>query len=759
MEELVRPWREKYRQGAEYLEVTTLTNIPSLIQHSVHLDHSTLSCAKGDLDLPPFVKGVDLIFAYASKQVKDVKPDVLLKQVPDLEVIDTPIPSRTGHLVPLPLSWETFAERKYGEDITVEVFPFQTLFNAKYDRHVDADESDTTLVPAFAHRCMIALLRGLESNLFQWDNTKSTFHLTATKIRLTGLSHAASTSLFASFLGYGTSVRLLSLACEYVQSHIQSISPTVVVVMVFVKDYLDYCEDLLRTPLESHEAVVSLWHRVRISGGILQWFISLLSIDSLKSITAIRKLSGVTILDAIVAQVSLQCEDELSKAAIELLYLAINPLLQVIETRDSTGSNEFLKPSATHKYDPRSVPALLKSVDLSALEQIEQGLTFIAQCGVKDIPKLSLISHSQTSKDESPDITFLQLDFDLPKTTASDMADRLSKHSSINLEHTFAKMITYPLLAHADIVKSKVTQLLYDHLKLQDHLDIIYQVFLFGNGSLASSLSATLFHDTSSISLHSSPKWPPGAAKLNMATRQLLMENIRGDRFALHSDQALAERELLGHIGLVIDPEEDQPIDRTSLHAFQFLRFGVRLDAPLDSIFTPRVMKQYSTINQFLLTLLRMVHVVNETFLQAREYRTLRRLSPTTERFRVEATTFIHSFTAHIFETVITTNYRAFEMQVAQRLEVDELTAAHGHFLETVINACLLSRRLEPLSTMLTTIFTSILTFSQSKEDEDEDDAQYLIFHDNTTRFIRVMIGSQQQAFAQGFTARFHEDN
>lgn len=362
----------------------------------------------------------------------------------------------------------------------------------------------------------------------------------------------------------------------------------------------------------------------------------------------------------------------------------------------------------------------------------------------------------------------------LVEPSDADLGARLQTHCSesgcFDIDQAVRVCLFYPLNLQASYIHAEVLDVLTNNLKLREHLSLLRQIFFFHNGDFTSRLTHALFaSEDSSISLNivsgkRTSYWPPEAATVSFATRHILTETVRPRYFAERNSQ-LAEQELLGHLGVAMSPEEEtQEIPRESLDAMSFLHFNYRTPAPLDMVITPRSLHVYSKINQFLLLLLRMTNTVDRLTSESRQYRIMRRDSSTSERFRIEATHFVRSFTAHVFETVIATHYDAFEATMARKdISIKRLRDAHDGMLDHIANCCFVTSKMTEMQTILRLVFDSILQFSflpsqERQEDGGKGRGLYSIFDVNARKFIAILGGAEatkSESFATGISARF----
>lgn len=860
MESLVEPWRHTYRHKAAIRPVPSLAQVSNLKRPACELDLTTLDVSTTDLSLPKLQKGLDLLHAFVIKVAPHTEPSsrehqsVALKDIPSLEEPskldqaksrDQQSQDRAAQdgykIVSAPLTWGSFESRAAGEEVTEEVIPFDAHFDDKYNQW-QGETTTGILEESFLDGCTRALLAGLESNLFQWDEKSGAFYQTEMDVRISGLSMQSTQDIFRQMISYGTNVKRLRTAARHIISHARSARATLIEVAIFVEQYTDQCCDLFSKqglPV-ANDAVISLLHAARESTPVLEWLASLLKIEGPHTMADVMRLQSKYILDTLESACQFQTlrATELDVVRYTLKWRAFVPLMRTFDsitrlhgsiTQDSEFIDE-LRPNAGVNqaiYDLKSIPQLISLDRLRKFHAITEGLAILRSFDIDDHTMSDLsaahedlhfssFGHCLYIQRERDDEAYRAIEYHLPRACdtgperhsksaisravedsilvmaklESRQADKqieldLDNVSTLHESHylTTVRCLDRPLELRYAATNMAVLDLLLNKLKFREHLEVLEQVFFFGNGHFSSSLSRALFTDrTSTIRLYNpvrGSRWPPLAPKVAVATRDLLSSSFPEAKYWQKLRGSSTELDLLGHIGLVMSYEdEEQQLSRDSLDALQFLKFGFRVDAPLNSIITPRTLRQYSRINQFLLILLRMTATVDALTYKSREFRTLRRVSSTAERFRIESTTFIRSFVAHIFETAIAGPWRSFLAVLNRRdVSIEMLREAHAHTLDRISNACLVAPKLAAVQAVLRDLFTSILSFadlsdpalghdSQHGEAEKEEERRerrvaelYTVFDSCARKFVRAAIGAESDkdatSYAYGLSGRF----
>lgn len=373
----------------------------------------------------------------------------------------------------------------------------------------------------------------------------------------------------------------------------------------------------------------------------------------------------------------------------------------------------------------------------------------------------------------SSSVNIIEKDVATTDEHADDLRTHLSRHSRepgcIDLDQCLRICLRLPLQLQASSIRNEVHDLLLHKLKLREHLSILRQVFFFKNGNFTIRLTNALFsNENSSIGLNHRrgrlKYWPPAASTVNFATRSLLLASMTRP-YLIHNENPLVEKELLGHIGIVMSHEEEtQEITRESLDALSFLHFNFRTPLSLQLIITSRSIQLYGMINQFLLMLLRIINVIERLRPESRQFRTLPRLPRNTEQFRIEACSFVQSFASHIFDTVIAGQIAKFETVLSRKdTSISQLRDAHISMLDHIMNCCCLGKKMGEIQAMLRLIFETILKFSylplSIRQDKHEDvQILYTILNSNIKKFVAVMAGveaTKMESYAAGFASRF----
>ncbi len=121
------------------------------------------------------------------------------------------------------------------------------------------------------------------------------------------------------------------------------------------------------------------------------------------------------------------------------------------------------------------------------------------------------------------------------------------------------RYVTYPLQVLTDVTNISMHRIFLQQLKLAEHLSLLKQVYLFGNGNFVFQLTNALFFDDKScmyINNHRSRRsWPPLSLKVNTALRNVMAQSINSNYLKAHQN-SVGEREFLGDLGFLVTDEE-----------------------------------------------------------------------------------------------------------------------------------------------------------------------------------------------------------
>lgn len=121
---------------------------------------------------------------------------------------------------------------------------------------------------------------------------------------------------------------------------------------------------------------------------------------------------------------------------------------------------------------------------------------------------------------DTNDLNMLRGDF---TTTLSDLIQQQQQNNFIPTVDTLThQSLMKPLEMWCPLLNESFMSSFLHQFKLQLHLSLLYNYFLFGNGTFVNGLKETFFK--TGVSLSHSGRWPPRSYDLNMALLDLLAD-------------------------------------------------------------------------------------------------------------------------------------------------------------------------------------------------------------------------------------------
>lgn len=133
-----------------------------------------------------------------------------------------------------------------------------------------------------------------------------------------------------------------------------------------------------------------------------------------------------------------------------------------------------------------------------------------------------------------------------------------------------------------------------------------------------------------------------------------------------------------------------------------------------------------------------------------RESMKIARKSAIIERFKVEGSGFVRAIASHIFEDVIEKNWQEFQTALSlSKGSIEDIANTHQKMLDSMMAGCMLSISMQPIATLLESIFQSILDLSKRfghTEHELRADLadKYLAFNEKVVRFVKAVEGAER---------------
>lgn len=387
------------------------------------------------------------------------------------------------------------------------------------------------------------------------------------------------------------------------------------------------------------------------------------------------------------------------------------------------------------------------------------------------------------------------------------LATILSQRLFIRTRHTRTGVTNFtphwsllPLLSFGPLISTQsrlinreCLRLLFSTHRLPEHLYLLKEFSLFGNGTYCSRLSHALFDSDlegterhtgvarsgvgMGLRLSSRDNWPPASSELRLALMGILSDSFitkqkgqDSDRLApstrqdsLPGDMSFAVRELSTE-------EMERCIDPDGLEALDFLRLSYKPPSTLLPVMTPTILMKHDRVFRHLLRIIRMLYVVNQLYRDVCPRSSHPQQSSNASlRFRRESHHFISHIAAYFFDTGIELPWKHLESwldQVQAKLEDDGsgLSLEYNHSpdrlrnyyegtLDNIMLALLLRKRQQPVLKLLEDIFDVILKFAKKARQEDlEKEAAHLYrsFRKKVDVFITVCRGLSEKVGYSG---------
>ncbi|KAI7904571.1 Spc98 family-domain-containing protein [Cokeromyces recurvatus] len=273
-----------------------------------------------------------------------------------------------------------------------------------------------------------------------------------------------------------------------------------------------------------------------------------------------------------------------------------------------------------------------------------------------------------------------------------------------------------PIQLWCPILNESVMSSFLTQFKLESHLSLLYQYFLFGNGTFVNGLKTTLFSkQEGKIGLDfMGDCWPPRASDLHLALRDLLLENE-------------IEEENLITFHLSKTTKESPWVNPRAVEALDFLQLNYNASYPLNIVITPHVLDKYNRIFRFLLRLLRVTTVLKRSFERLKNLIWFR--SETRDRiyrYRFQMDQFMTAFQGYIQTTAIDNTWKLFLRHIQENDRNDYLSVImephsfrdyHEHILDRILYQCFLKQSQIRILHELLPVFNSIISFSLVLDD------------------------------------------
>jgi len=200
------------------------------------------------------------------------------------------------------------------------------------------------------------------------------------------------------------------------------------------------------------------------------------------------------------------------------------------------------------------------------------------------------------------------------------------------------------------------------------------------------------------------------------------------------------------------------------LEALDFLQLQYKPPFPLDAIITSSILEKYDQIFLFLLRLSRMQYISHQLFRDAVSKTSYSQgIHPLSQRFRIEAHTFITSLCNYIFPISISTPWQTLQHRLQASnasATIASLRTQHDNALDEILEGCFLKRRQAGVLALLYGTFETVVLFSKAsrvvarreervwarmrEEREDNVGILYGMFVKRAGMFVRVLQGLEK---------------
>lgn len=351
-----------------------------------------------------------------------------------------------------------------------------------------------------------------------------------------------------------------------------------------------------------------------------------------------------------------------------------------------------------------------------------------------------------------------------------------------------------PLIsAQSRLINRECLRLLLSTHRLREHLHLMKEFSLFGNGTYCSRLSHALFDSDlegterhsgvarsgvgMGLRLSSRDNWPPASSELRLALMGILSDSFvkkqqgqdtggsasstRQD--SLPGDLSFAVRELSTE-------EMERCMDPDGLEALDFLRLSYKPPSTLLPVMTPTILLKHDRLFRHLLRMMRMLYVVNQLYRDVCPRSGYSQQSSNASlRFRRESHHFVSNIAAYFFDTGVELPWKHFQSwldQIEVELKEDDASLSQEHnyspdrlrnyyegTLDNIMLSLLLRKRQQPVLKLLEDIFKVILQFAKKARQEDlEQEAAdlYRSFRKKVDVFITVCRGLSEKVGYSG---------
>ncbi|KAG2234739.1 Spc98 family-domain-containing protein [Thamnidium elegans] len=266
-----------------------------------------------------------------------------------------------------------------------------------------------------------------------------------------------------------------------------------------------------------------------------------------------------------------------------------------------------------------------------------------------------------------------------------------------------------PLDIWCPLLNESLMSFFIHQFKLESHLSLLFDYFLFGSSTFVTDLKDTLFK--SRISLEHDTAWPPKFSHLSAAFKHLLLEE---------------EQDLISFS--IRNTTRTSPwLNPNAVAALDFLQLNYNASYPLNIVITPNIIEKYNRIFTFSLQVLRTSTITKrmyEPLKNAKWYRTNIRDTICLYRFQLDQ--FMTAVQGYVHDTAIHSSWFRFMRHVKEMPLTDDYAVImepytfkeyHQHVLDCILYKCFSKKSQSSVLEVLQSVMQDIIIFGAILDD------------------------------------------
>ncbi|GAA5801842.1 hypothetical protein HPULCUR_007297 [Helicostylum pulchrum] len=266
-----------------------------------------------------------------------------------------------------------------------------------------------------------------------------------------------------------------------------------------------------------------------------------------------------------------------------------------------------------------------------------------------------------------------------------------------------------PLNIWCPLLNESLMSFFIHQFKLESHLSLLFDYFLFGSNTFVTGLKETLFK--SRINLEHDTGWPPKYSHLSAAFKHLLLEE---------------EQDLISFS--IRNSTRTSPwLNPNAVSALDFLQLNYNASYPLNIVITPKIIEKYNRIFTFGLQVLRTSTITKrmyEPLKNAKWHRTNTRDTICLYRFQLDQ--FMNAVQGYVHDTAIKTSWFRFMQHVKEMPLTDDYAVImepytfkeyHQHVLDCILYKCFSKKSQWSVLEVLQAVMQDIIMFAAILDD------------------------------------------